>query len=840
MAKKRKKPASKGSVNKVILKTLLTGKKYGYEIIKEVEEYTNGKVVLKQPSLYSSLSRFELKGYVTSYWEDSAIGGRRHYYSLTPLGKKYYNETFTNEKTEDIEDEDTIDININIANDKEQEIQNKPFIDNSKITNDNFNIHIQNKIQSLLETDEDKDNVSKLNESHASENFTQNNNETLALSSVSNREDIKVLNDTKIGEVVKTKHNEYQTVLNNYENNIKDGNIKEIVAEEDLNEMLIKMQDKSTAKEDVLKSTAKLAEQVAKFKNTYSMPKAENEENESNKTNEDVILDAEIIEEVSNNNVHVNAINMLDSYKDFSYKNPTPTDNTGEVSNRIKEIKSLYDEIKTQSSKMDAITNIDSDNTRKPLTLLEQQRRQASMEKLYGSNINMLPEKSSINQINENVEKINILSPDFKIQKEDNDNFQNFKSSLKANNFKLSKLSKIFHLKKHESKTNDTPPNNSQKFYIDENGITKLQNNSTKKTNTVIDNVIYRNDNYNNNIGTYKEVVKPAPAPAKITSPIYRKEIQLTAEEREEKIKQFDKRFQNLTNNQIEKKKSALSTLNILQNLHNTKETRTNFDSPSNQVQQHTSVVESKTRYNNFPNYTNKEDPVVFESNNDLFNHPSKQQSTEQPTQQLAQQPIQQPMQEEEIKMVEQTTTKRVEVEDKPNSILNLQRELQEKNLSFKSYSNEDYFNQPDIKFLLSNKVKFIFGWIILFLMLIELSSFIFILNRLELLHPEDFTILRVSFAVIIFIALANILPYFLNKNKRKSNNFNLTHSFLFGLFAFFLVAIITYAINTLIGFDLENINFYLVKLIIPLILALNFVISPFIYKFLLNRKAFY
>lgn len=88
MAKKNRITASRGSVNNIILNSLLSGDKYGYEIIKEVEQQTNGKIKLKQPSLYSSLKRFEEKGYIDSYWGDSDIGGRRHYYSITELGRK--------------------------------------------------------------------------------------------------------------------------------------------------------------------------------------------------------------------------------------------------------------------------------------------------------------------------------------------------------------------------------------------------------------------------------------------------------------------------------------------------------------------------------------------------------------------------------------------------------------------------------------------------------------------------------------------------------------------------------------------------------------------------------
>ncbi len=88
----RKRPASRGFVNNIILESLLSGDKYGYEIIKIVEEKSNGKIILKQPSLYSSLKRFETKGFITSYWGDSDIGGKRHYYTITETGKNHYNK----------------------------------------------------------------------------------------------------------------------------------------------------------------------------------------------------------------------------------------------------------------------------------------------------------------------------------------------------------------------------------------------------------------------------------------------------------------------------------------------------------------------------------------------------------------------------------------------------------------------------------------------------------------------------------------------------------------------------------------------------------------------------
>ena len=79
----------RGQLSNIILSTLLDTDKYGYEIIDTIKEKTNGNVIIKQPSLYSSLRRMEEQGLISSYWRDSEIGGRRHYYSITDYGKKY-------------------------------------------------------------------------------------------------------------------------------------------------------------------------------------------------------------------------------------------------------------------------------------------------------------------------------------------------------------------------------------------------------------------------------------------------------------------------------------------------------------------------------------------------------------------------------------------------------------------------------------------------------------------------------------------------------------------------------------------------------------------------------
>ena len=107
-------------INKVILKSLETGDKYGLEIIKDIADFTNGKVNVKQPTLYSALRRMEKKGYITSFWQDSALGGRRHYYSLTNAGKdeiKNAAPTLTDEEINELLRE----VNKSRANQKAQD-----------------------------------------------------------------------------------------------------------------------------------------------------------------------------------------------------------------------------------------------------------------------------------------------------------------------------------------------------------------------------------------------------------------------------------------------------------------------------------------------------------------------------------------------------------------------------------------------------------------------------------------------------------------------------------------------------------------------------------------------
>lgn len=81
----------RGNVTTIILSSLWTSDRYGYDILKEIEFKSDGQYKLKQPTLYNQLKRLEKQGLISSYEgaPDDTGGGRRRYYSLTADGRNY-------------------------------------------------------------------------------------------------------------------------------------------------------------------------------------------------------------------------------------------------------------------------------------------------------------------------------------------------------------------------------------------------------------------------------------------------------------------------------------------------------------------------------------------------------------------------------------------------------------------------------------------------------------------------------------------------------------------------------------------------------------------------------
>lgn len=86
----------RGHTDTIILKLLLSGDKYGYEISKLIHTNSSGEYELKEATMYSSLKRLESDGNITAYWGDETQGGRRRYYKITEKGKITYTENKEN------------------------------------------------------------------------------------------------------------------------------------------------------------------------------------------------------------------------------------------------------------------------------------------------------------------------------------------------------------------------------------------------------------------------------------------------------------------------------------------------------------------------------------------------------------------------------------------------------------------------------------------------------------------------------------------------------------------------------------------------------------------------
>ncbi len=80
----------RGHTETIILAHLMTRDSYGYEINKAIQDKTENQYELKEATLYSAFRRLEQSGYILSYWGDETTGARRRYYTITPQGRKAY------------------------------------------------------------------------------------------------------------------------------------------------------------------------------------------------------------------------------------------------------------------------------------------------------------------------------------------------------------------------------------------------------------------------------------------------------------------------------------------------------------------------------------------------------------------------------------------------------------------------------------------------------------------------------------------------------------------------------------------------------------------------------
>ena len=78
----------RGTLDLMILRTLLTGPSHGHAIAKHIQRTSDDLLQVETGSLYPALYRLEASGWVAASWEKSDKGKRARYYRITATGRK--------------------------------------------------------------------------------------------------------------------------------------------------------------------------------------------------------------------------------------------------------------------------------------------------------------------------------------------------------------------------------------------------------------------------------------------------------------------------------------------------------------------------------------------------------------------------------------------------------------------------------------------------------------------------------------------------------------------------------------------------------------------------------
>ena len=78
----------RGTLDLMILRTLLPGPSHGHAIAKHIQRTTEDLLQVETGSLYPALYRLEANGYISASWSHAESGKRARYYRITPKGRK--------------------------------------------------------------------------------------------------------------------------------------------------------------------------------------------------------------------------------------------------------------------------------------------------------------------------------------------------------------------------------------------------------------------------------------------------------------------------------------------------------------------------------------------------------------------------------------------------------------------------------------------------------------------------------------------------------------------------------------------------------------------------------
>ena len=77
-----------GTLDLIILRTLLSGPAHGHSIAKTIRQTSRDLLRVETGSMYPALHRLEARGWIAASWDKSELGKRAKYYRLTRAGRK--------------------------------------------------------------------------------------------------------------------------------------------------------------------------------------------------------------------------------------------------------------------------------------------------------------------------------------------------------------------------------------------------------------------------------------------------------------------------------------------------------------------------------------------------------------------------------------------------------------------------------------------------------------------------------------------------------------------------------------------------------------------------------
>lgn len=76
-----------GTLDMLILKSLVAGPSHGYDIVRWIQATSADALAVEEGSLYPALHRMERRGWIVSEWGKSASNRKAKFYKLTRTGQ---------------------------------------------------------------------------------------------------------------------------------------------------------------------------------------------------------------------------------------------------------------------------------------------------------------------------------------------------------------------------------------------------------------------------------------------------------------------------------------------------------------------------------------------------------------------------------------------------------------------------------------------------------------------------------------------------------------------------------------------------------------------------------